>query len=396
MNNFQPAVLVLGIGRSLPTFIKRRLLALDKEGLRLILPVKNTQGTGDFINAKVVSLPDFEKKNPFYVCWALLLLVLKFPANWKLWKILKGQSFYNRLKISLTAIKLVDLPRVDLIHLQWLVPDERYIWLKAFYPNIPILLSVRGSQVTVNPKTNPLKKDLIALNFRSADVIHCVSKDLAEQCKALGASPEKLFVNYNGIDLERFTPDLSKDSHSSLKIVSVGALIWRKGYIFQLQILYELMKRGVDATLHIVGSGEGLKGLMYMAHRLGVERIISFEGQQSEDFISQFLPSMDIFLATSAAEGLPNSLVEAAACGLPIVTFDCEGAKEIVDDGKTGYVIPYGDIQLAADKIVLLSDKKNLQQAGRNAREKVMKEFDEQLWVKRMIDHYQAIVKKGK
>lgn len=396
MNNSQPTILVLGIGRTLPTFIKRRLLALDKEGLRLILPVKNTKGTGGFINAQVVKIPTIEKSNPVYVFWQLVLFLLRFPANLKVWQALEGQPFYSRLKISLTAVKLVDFPKVDLIHLQWLVPEERYLWLKTFYPGVPILLSIRGSQVTVNPKINPLYKNFVALNFQYANAIHCVSRDLTEHCKALGAPPEKLFVNYNGIDLKSFKPIKTKKNHEGIKIVSVGALVWRKGYVFQLQIISELIKRGVDVTLYIVGSGEELKGLMYMAHRLGVEHAISFEGQQSEDFIKQFLPSMDIYLATSAAEGLPNSLVEAASCGLPIVTFDCEGAREIVEEGKNGCIIPYGAVQLAADKIVLFSDRNNLEQAGRYAREKVENEFDQQFWVKQMVDHFQVIITKSK
>ena len=87
-----------------------------------------------------------------------------------------------------------------------------------------------------------------------------------------------------------------------------------------------------------------------------------------------------------------NTLVEAAACGLPIVTFECEGAREVIEENRTGYIVDFGDVKMAAQKIAQLKDVAKRAEMGRLAREKMEKEFDESHWVVKMIDTYKSLL----
>lgn len=386
MPDFRPRILVLGLTRRPPTFIKRRLNKLSEAGVRMTIVLDKRKTQGIHYERKIF-YQRLALLRPFFTVKQLAAFVFRVHRSSRLWKISQG-PFLRRLKWCLEKQQLLGLGDFDVIHLQWLVEGSVLLLLKSFYPNAPIVVSARGSQVVVYPRFDEMARDQAVDNFRHVSMIHCVSQDIADVCTTLGATKEKVFVNYNGINLMRFSPNGSSRSSPGICLISVGALMWRKGYHFQLQILKQLCARGTVATLRILGDGPDLLSLRYAAHRLGIADLVFFEGEIKEDGVIERLRNSDIYLSTSLAEGLPNSLVEAAACGLPIVTFECEGVKEIVEDASTGYIVPFGDVGLAVDRIMLLTDPKLKFEMSSRARERVEKRFNEDYWVGEMIKKY--------
>jgi glycosyltransferase involved in cell wall biosynthesis len=282
-----------------------------------------------------------------------------------------------------------------MVHVQWLGQVPNLYWLKSFY-RVPIIASARGSQVTVYPHTKPGYGDMIRQALCVVDACHLVSNDLRKAVLALGADEKKLFINYNGIDLNRFKPTNQRDSvDKTMRLISVGALIWRKGYVFQLTVLQQLLARNVPASLTIVGEGPDREGLIYMCKALGLKEYVILTGQLNESEIVERLTKSDAYLSTSLAEGLPNSVVEAAACGLPVVAFDCEGIREVVDHGVSGYVVGRGMIGEMAAFIEILQDGALRGRMGRYARQRMEDLFDQDKCVAEMIGHYQRMMHAG-
>ncbi|MEO7990195.1 MAG: glycosyltransferase family 4 protein [Chryseolinea sp.] len=387
-------ILVIGVGNPIPSFILRRLRALSKAGIELTITIENYQRVEDLPKAEFIRIGgSLSLIHQFFAFVRALLSPFLF---FRLMSLQSELKFIQRLKWAVLYFPLVRVKTPDVVHFQWLASIPEYSWLRNYF-SCPFMGSARGSQLTVYPNTRFSSKEKIEKAIQRADYIHCVSKDMALACERLGANTEKLIVNYNGISLTRFTPShTTRLESATLRLISIGALIWRKGYVFQLQIIKELKDLGHSVTLNIIGSGSDEMGLRYTAHRLGIEGQVVFEGQQKEEHILVRLQSSDLYLSASAAEGLPNTLVEAAACGLPIVAFQCEGVNEVIEENRTGYIVDFGDIKEAAQKIVQLKDANKRAAMGQLAREKIEKEFDEAQWVRKMIDVYKDVSAKKK
>jgi glycosyltransferase involved in cell wall biosynthesis len=387
-------VLILGIGNPVPTFILRRIRALDESGLILIV-VGNASNKdkillkhGSYAIAPEVKLTDF------FIWLNLSFSAILQPFRFfTLWKCFTKQGFFSGFYLALKNWSYVRYKNVDLIHLQWLSMGAEYTWLRKFY-NSPIIASARGSQVTVYPETRPGNKENIIKAIQALDAIHCVSQSILQRCIDLGSPPEKTFVNYNGIDTEMFHPLIKErwedKKDKTFKLITVGALMWRKGIHYQLLLIKELLDQKINVHLHIVGDGPEKEGLQYQVLRLGLNQAITWEGLRTESEIVQLLQTADVYISTSAAEGLANSVVEAASCGLPIVAFECEGMREVVTHETTGFLIPYGNIsQMSKYIIELTQSPKKWFSMSVLACDNINHKFNEKYCVLEMVSKYQ-------
>lgn len=389
----QVRVLFIGVSRGLPTFIARRVSRLAQAEIKLSLLVfrEHSLNHPDTVDLIIKEQMD----NGFVSALKSISMVLTTPRLFlRLWQISTG-TFAARVRWCFENHSFAKTREVDIIHAQWFLEEDTLRLIREFFPGLPLVISARGSQLTVK---NYLSSGLQPLrsNFSQASRLVCVSKDMAHKCLELGASGEKLLVNYNGIDLIRFGPAGPSQSSESriLNIISVGAVIWRKAYVFQLLIIKELLKLGVESRLEIIGEGDRMDEMKYLIHRMELGRVVNLRGRMTEEEVIVKLQQSDVYLSTSSAEGLANSLVEAAACGLPIVAFECEGVYEVVVHKETGFVLPFGDVISAANAIVSLKSADVRDEFGRRARVHAELFFDEEKWVREMITFYKGLTSK--
>lgn len=182
-----------------------------------------------------------------------------------------------------------------------------------------------------------------------ADAVVAVSHAVAERHRSSGAvPPRKLRVIPNGVDtgLYRSDPALRGRARSELGLSSrfvwlaAGRLMWKKDYPTLLQAL----ARQHGSALLIAGDGPDAGELRRLAGELGVDA--RFLGARRD--MPALMNAADGFALSSVVEGLPMVLLEAAACGLPVVTADAGGARECVSDGETGFVVPCSDCDALA------------------------------------------------
>ncbi len=373
-------ILFIGSGKKPSTFIQKRLDALIGKGVTCLLPI-------EFSFTRQI--------NYFFSIFKLFMV--KPNRVYYFLKIIVLQKEEKRFRVKIKkALKYVDFLSIkpDVIHFQWIDHVSSFNWLISYF-KVPVVASVRGSMVTVYPYNNPDYTKKLKQSFKKTDYIHYVSNSLKDICiKEFGVSSNKTVINYNGIDIKKFRPkeEITNKNQEYFTIISVGSLMWRKGIFLQLMILNLL--KDIPVRLLLIGSGEDEFKLQYQVKKLHLEKKVSFLGTKSENEIINYLNQADLYISTSIAEGLSNSVLEAVSCGLPVVAFECEGMNEVIINEETGFVVPFGGVQLMVNKIKELHDnREKLQIMGRNARLHAVKNFEMSTHVENMIQFYKQIIK---
>jgi len=176
-------------------------------------------------------------------------------------------------------------------------------------------------------------------------------------------------IIYNGVDIDKFYPIVSseKDYNADDKIIKllfVSRLIERKGLQFVIPHLKEMQKKShKKIQLIVVGDGPYREELEKIASENECANMICFEGQKDKAELLSYYQQADIFILPSKKEGMPNVVLEAMACGLPIVMTPCEGSKELVTNN--GII---SSIDIFSDKLAeLCADTKLQQNMGQNS-----------------------------
>jgi glycosyltransferase involved in cell wall biosynthesis len=199
-----------------------------------------------------------------------------------------------------------------------------------------------------------------------------VKNDLVEN---FGIDERKIILIYNGIDINRVrnmaAENLSiKDGYNGRTIVTACRLNAQKDFTTLLKAFKEVRDK-IGSRLIIVGDGELKDAIIRLAKELGIERDIVITGFQRNPF--GFFNIADVFVLSSFFEGLPNSVLEAMALGLPVVASDCpSGPGEIIQHGVNGFLIPAQDHHSMTKAILmLLKDEKLRKEIAAGGTERV-------------------------
>ena len=232
--------------------------------------------------------------------------------------------------------------------LKTLKKNRQYTAVRSFseMTNLANVLSGGKSIVSVHSSTkNSLKnswknklvvKYVYPFIFKKADITVACSEEICDELITKHGLPkEKGFTIYNGIDLEKINqetliplPDEMFGSEEKV-IVSVGRLIWQKGQWHLIRAIRKLVTEGIPLKLVILGEGYMRPQLEELIKEAGLEGVVSLPGFVNNPY--QFMAGADIVVFPSQTEGFSNAIVEALACGVPVVSTDHEtGAREIL------------------------------------------------------------------
>lgn len=189
----------------------------------------------------------------------------------------------------------------------------------------------------------------IPLVYRRTPTI-AVSESTRDDLVSRGLRRDDVVVVPNGIDLAHFTPDETLKSVSPT-LLYIGRLRKYKRVDLVIRAVARLRGEGMDVALRVAGSGDEASALEALAASLDVSDAVSFPGYVPEEQKLDLLRSSWIHLLTSPKEGWGISNLEAAACGTPTVASDAPGLRESVVDGKTGLLVPHGDVPALAQAI---------------------------------------------
>ena len=273
-----------------------------------------------------------------------------------------------------------------------------------FGPNLFAAIAGRvcGVPVVVVSKRNidafetPRQVAAQRLAHRLATHVVAVSEAVGETSVALGAKRERVTVIPNGVDVERFAaaqPDPSVRGENGAPVVgSVGCLAARKDYPNLLEALALLDRRGRAFRAVVVGEGKERGALERQAEQLGLSSRVRFLGERPD--VERLLPGMDVFVLASREEGIPNALLEAMAAARPAVATAVGGTPEVMEDGRTGWLVPPRDPDaLAAALEAALSDPAEAARRGTAAQRAVRDRMSIESMVTRHQRFYEAAVR---
>jgi len=197
----------------------------------------------------------------------------------------------------------------------------------------------------------------------------------------------KVAVIHCGVDTQKLRPG-AEDARTSwrdgpLNVTCIGTLHEVKGQTHLIEACHILHQRGLDVHCHLIGGGPDRKALFARASQHGLADRISFHGWRTRAEVVELLRRADVAAAPSVPsrdgrrEGIPVALMEAMACGVPVVASDLSGIPELVRHGQSGLLIPPGDTAALADAIQRLhTDRALRRRLARGARETVCRDFD--------------------
>lgn len=221
-------------------------------------------------------------------------------------------------------------------------PLHRF-WMTIRYPS-----KIHRFIQSLNPRHRAiLKMERSILDPRNTRMIITnsqLSKTLIAQHYHYPA--ERIHVIYNGVDHSQFTANTSLRSNTEINLLFVGQDFKRKGLAPVIDALAMVRNAGHQCTLRVIGR-DNPAPYQAQAAKLGLAEHITFEGPTRA--IQDAYRAADLFIFPSLYDPFANVVLEALACGLPVVTTTTNGSSEIICEGKTGYVIEYNPDRLAKD-----------------------------------------------
>jgi colanic acid/amylovoran biosynthesis glycosyltransferase len=223
----------------------------------------------------------------------------------------------------------------------------------------PVVISFHGSDVTGQIATPAFERARLEM-FRRARLVPCRSRRLAEKVGALGCDASKLRIMRTVLPAVKFVPH-SPPADGGWHIVQASRLIPKKGLATALRGFAAFLKTHPLAKFTVAGEGPLEGELRGMAGALGISGNVEFRGFLSQDALAELREGAHIFLHPSETvagdvEGIPNSLLEAMASGLPSVSTDHGGIPEVIQHGITGLLCKEGDSRGLSEALLRLAE----------------------------------------
>lgn len=217
-----------------------------------------------------------------------------------------------------------------------------------------------------------------------ADRVIAVSNFIAGIAKAIGVAQSNIRVIYNAVDFFGELPEKIKPAAPTL--VFAGRLMPWKGVGMMLDVVAELKKDRPDIVFEVLGDGPEMGSLKEQARQSDIGQNVKFRGRVSEPASHQIFSRSTIFVLNTNYEGLPHSVLNALAAGLPVITTSIGGNAEVIRNGENGLMVPYNDKKAWLGAVrTLLSDENLRQKFIQNGR-KTLEKFKWEKLVEKTVE----------
>jgi len=328
------------------TFILNQITGLIDRGYNIDI-ISLNKPKNDIHHEKVYEYDLFKKTQ--YISWTRSQL---------------GFEFNDRLLSSLFL--------TDIIHshfASW--PTEFALNLFEKF-NIPFLFTAHAYDIFVNPdiftlqkKINSALKVITISDYNKDYLTNLFGKDLSN----------KINVIRCGVELSKFKY-LERHEKKFIKILFVGRLVEKKGCYYAIEAFKKALKKNNNLELSIIGDGYLKEDIHHLINASDLKSKISMLGPQTQQNVLKEMERADIFFLPSLTaangdrEGIPISILEAQAMGLPVISTYHSGIPEVINNGENGFLVPERDVDAMAEKLILLASQHELRnrmgEIGRN------------------------------
>jgi colanic acid/amylovoran biosynthesis glycosyltransferase len=211
------------------------------------------------------------------------------------------------------------------------------------------------------------------LLFESADVITANTKYLANKIEQLDCPSSKLKIVPVGVDTTYFNAiNKVQNTNPILKLINVGRLDPVKGHKYLIEIVNQIVKRGINIHLCVVGEGEERKNLELLIQKYNLSESIKLVGKKTQSEIKEMYLNSDLYVF--AAVPLPDgrretqglATLEAQACGLPVIAYNSGGVRYTIKEDVTGFLFDEFEIKAVVEKLLFLNENRSVIQEMSN------------------------------
>jgi glycosyltransferase involved in cell wall biosynthesis len=289
----------------------------------------------------------------------------------------------------------------DIVHVFFGIPDGPVGWLLKRVYDLPYLISLRGADVPSEEvkrfaKHYKLLRPLVRWLWRDADAVVAVSNGLREF--ALKTSPDlPIEVIPNAIELSVFTPPLHRrNGDGPVYLLFVGRFNAFKNVEMLIETAACLKERGIhNFELQLVGEGERRATIERLISEKGLTKYVRLLGWIDRAGLIERYRQADLFVTATTWEGMPNTVLEGMACGLPVVATRASGLEELVRDGVNGYLVNINDPAMLAERLAeLINNPYERKRMSKESRRIAEQEFAWEYIAEAYVKIYQRILKK--
>lgn len=274
----------------------------------------------------------------------------------------------------------------DVLHAQYASSNGLLGALTHFHP---FYVSVWGTDIYDFPRKSFFHKKLIEFNLKAADKILSTSRAMAEETAKY--TPKEITTTPFGIDMRSFYPPPLGNSKEVLVIGTIKRLHRKYGIDNLIRAFAEVLNKvsNLNLKLIVAGSGEEEESLKNLTRELGISSYVEFPGYISLAEVPSFFRKLDVAVFLSHRESYGVAVLEASASGVPVVVTNIGGLPEVVENGRTGFVVPDHDHSAVVESLLKLIHNSDLRQRmGLEGREFVLNNYSDSICNQRMLQIY--------
>ena len=304
-------------------------------------------GKGSYVdyknsNIKTIYTPEGKLKKISFVVFQLLRLFIINPK--KLYKLIKNYEVFLKpgsVINSLSKILPVLNHTPDIFHVQWAKSLPFWFFLKEIY-GVRIVLSLRGSHINYSAFADERLAKKYKTLFPKVDKMHAVSNKIISKAQNFGADKSKIDIIYSSLDLNLLKnyEKIIYTIHKPFRFLSVGRFHWVKGYQYSVAAIANLKKIHKKVVYTIISQNRISEEILYQIDDLSLKDNVKIYYPESQNDVYNFMKESDCFVLPSVEEGISNVVLESMAIGLPVISSDCGGMKEVIDNDKNGFYFP--------------------------------------------------------
>lgn len=333
------------------------------------------------------------------------LLLLNFPKNpgvcLKLLDTSRYVSQAKSLKMLYRAIPfLAEKKSYDVIHCQFSTLGVFGVWFRQLGLIEGKLISTfRGSDIS---KFLPRWGEKVYQElFQETDFFLANCEFFKNKAVALGCDSNKIHVHGSGIDCSKFFfQERHFPSDTIIRIATTGRLVEKKGIEYVIRAIAQVAKKYPNLEYNVIGDGELKEKFEKLSAELNVSHIVKLLGWKQQKEIVEILDKCHIFVAPSVTgkdgnqDAPVNTLKEAMAMGLPVISTLHGGIPELVQDGISGFLVPEHDANAIAEKLIyLIEHSQEWKQMGKAGRTRVEEMYDMDKLNDELVNIYQHMLK---
>lgn len=298
------------------------------------------------------------------------------------------------ISLFFSLVLIVRKHNIDIIHSHSVIPTGFIGVIVGKIRRRPVFITSHGMDIN-NFENNPFFKRLITFSLNNCNNAIAVSEDLAKKMRFLGVNKDNITILRNAIDTNKFRPLKNKKLRKYYKINDKIILILFVGYLDRFKGIFELIdafyeiNKNTNTMLMIIGEGPKEDELKKRASQLKLKKSVIFTGKLKPENTNKYYQAADIFVLPSHTEGTPLVVIEAMACGLPIVASNVGGIPEIVINNENGFIItPKNEKELISKVQILVKNQSLRNKFANKSIEIINTEFDNAKKVEKLINLY--------